>query len=113
MVGIREFYEKDGKVLPGKKASSPRDAYYTAGTDKLLQGISLSIDQYKTFISLLPEIERVLESKGVQVPRPQYDAPSKSNEDDGEGASTSKALSKRNGKTSKPNHEATSDEDEE
>lgn len=71
------------------------------------------MDQYKTFISLLPDIERVLESKGIQVPRPQYDAPLKSNEEDEEEGGTTKASSKRNGKPSKPNHEATSDEDEE
>lgn len=112
MVGVREFYEKDGKSLPGKKACSS-GLMRASVADRLSQGISLSMDQYKTFISLLPEIERVLESKGIQVPRPQYDAPSKSNEEDEDEGSTSKALSKRNGKASKPNHEATSDEDEE
>lgn len=76
-----------------------------------LQGISLSIEQYKTFISLLPDIERVLEAKGVPVPRPQYDKP-KIEGDADEGGEVDAKPPKRNGKRAKPNHEATSDEDE-
>ncbi|KAJ6172436.1 hypothetical protein N7470_001503 [Penicillium chermesinum] len=46
MVSIREYYEKDGKALPGKK------------------GISLPMDQFSAFITLLPEIEEALVEAG-------------------------------------------------
>lgn len=72
------------------------------------------MDQYKTFVSLVPEIERVLESKGIQVPRPQYDKSKDEPMEDGDGSEEEETHpKKRNGKASKPNHEATSDEDEE
>lgn len=79
------------------------------------QGISLSTDQFKTFIGLLPEIERVLAAKGIEVPRPQYDAKSnvsvEADDEDREEEDSTKRGEKRS--KTKPNHEATSDEDEE
>lgn len=68
------------------------------------------MDQYKTFIALLPEIERVLGSKGIQVPRPKYDgAPIDGVEEEaGDGEMKESSIVKQ----SKANHEATSDEEE-
>ena len=90
-----------------------------------MKGISLSIEQYTALIEILPDIERVLKSKGVEVPRPQYGkATSKTveeeqdvdeDEDDDEEFETSKSKGKLEKFKLKPNHanhEATSDEDE-
>lgn len=71
MIGVREFYEKDGESLPGKK------------------GISMTVEQFDTIVRLLPQIERELKGKGLALGRPDYDgaiagSDGKEEEDDGE-----------------------------
>jgi len=90
-----------------------------------VQGISLSIDQFTAVLDILPELERTLKSKGITIPRPEYDraevAPGTANDGDhDEGAAEvdeapveTKSTSKLSKFMHKPNHEATSDEDEE
>lgn len=72
----------------------------------LMQGISLTIEQYSALITLMPQIEDLLQKKGEEVPRPDYgaskDAPAKTDASDDEGDEPEKA-----------NIDATSDEDEE
>lgn len=108
MVSIREYYEKDGNWLPGKK------------------GISMTLEQYNALVGVLPAIERELLRAGVsdeQIVRPKYedgnavdvkeeeekqnggDEEEPADESDGDGHGVS------NGK-GKANHEATSDEEE-
>lgn len=37
-----------------------------------LQGISMTLEQFSTFVELLPQIEKALIKRGDKVPRPNY-----------------------------------------
>ncbi|CAD0018791.1 unnamed protein product [Aureobasidium pullulans] len=107
-INIREYYEKDGKMLPGKK------------------GISLSLEQFSAFLEVLPEIEAALKSKDQELPRPNYtsEGPSIAAESEQEEFETETADVEPETKTDtssnkldkfkygKKNHEATSDEED-
>lgn len=54
LVSIREYYESDKGILPGKK------------------GISLPLDQFNVFVASLPLIEQALAKLGHQTVRPEY-----------------------------------------
>ncbi|KAJ5485333.1 RNA polymerase II transcriptional coactivator KELP [Penicillium diatomitis] len=89
MVSVREYYEKDGQELPGKK------------------GISMPLEQFSALIKLLPEIEQVVQKQGSSLPRPVYSGgASDSNNDDQDDSG-------RTGSPAKQNIEATSDEESE
>ncbi|KAK2061796.1 transcriptional Coactivator p15 [Colletotrichum caudatum] len=85
-INIREFYEKDGEMLPGKK------------------GISLNITQYEALVKAIPAISEKLRAMGHDV---------EDVEEDG-GAPTAvesqKKPAKENTKVKKANIEATSEE---
>lgn len=90
--------------------------------DWMLQGISLTMEQFTGLVGILPQLEGVLKSKGVEVPRPQYDTAAtqaraedldESEEDDEEEEfEKPKSKGKLDKYKMKSNHEATSDEDE-
>ncbi|PNY26801.1 RNA polymerase II transcriptional coactivator [Tolypocladium capitatum] len=86
MVNVREYYEKDGKLLPGKK------------------GISLSIEQYTALLKAVPAINATLREVGQAVDGV--------NETDETAVATTVRPRKEKSRPSKANIEATSDEDE-
>ncbi|EWC46717.1 hypothetical protein DRE_03962 [Drechslerella stenobrocha 248] len=81
LISVREYYEKDGKSLPGKK------------------GISMSLDQFNQLVTMLPSVELAIGQKKSDstVARPNYTTAAKrdtsksdkpkspSKEEDGDG----------------------------
>ncbi|CAK1367582.1 putative RNA polymerase II transcriptional coactivator [Cercospora beticola] len=110
MVGIREFYEKDGEMLPGKK------------------GISMTLEQFDAVLGVLPELEREVRKRGGKVRRVSVEGEGGEKEEGGEEEEekekeaeeeeeaeelpkkTKNKLEKFKHKAK--NHEATSDEEE-
>lgn len=82
-IAIRDYYEKDGKMLPGKT------------------GVNLNIEQLSALLLALPELTAALAEKGLTVPRPDYD---------GDGGVIVEPEAE---KEAKRNFDATSDEEEE
>ncbi|KAJ5150982.1 RNA polymerase II transcriptional coactivator KELP [Penicillium canariense] len=92
MVSVREYYEKDGQELPGKK------------------GISMSIEQFSALVELLPDLEQTLQQRGESLPRPVYSGAASQVDDEGD---KEQSRPDKDASPSKQNIEATSDEDSE
>ncbi|KAK6217361.1 putative transcriptional Coactivator p15 [Colletotrichum tabaci] len=86
-INIREYYEKDGEMLPGKK------------------GISLTVAQYETLVKVIPAINEKLRTIGHDVDNVKEggDAPT--------AVESLKKPVKEKSKAKKSNIEATSDEE--
>lgn len=112
MVSVREYYEQNGEIKPGKKVfEKSKQALAILITNTSTQGISMPIDQYSAFVKLLPLIENELVKKGEKVPRPEYNGQVLNEgvvreEEDLSDAGDESGVPK------KSNIEATSDEDE-
>lgn len=111
-VNIREYYEKDGKTLPGKKVSQlshgvSLDLHPPLLSARLLtsilQGISLSVEQYTSFLKVIPELNAALRELGHDIDDPVTSASN--------GPSSSVAKKPKKEKPAKANIEATSEED--
>ncbi|TPX15740.1 uncharacterized protein E0L32_000074 [Thyridium curvatum] len=89
LINIREYYENDGELKPGKK------------------GISLSIEQYKALLKAIPAINAELRSQG----QPVDDVAA--GEEGAEAAEKLPKKKKAKSPVKKANIEATSDEDSE
>jgi hypothetical protein len=67
LINIREYYEKDGEYLPGKKVPLPIPYIGKRQTDRSYQGISLTVDQYRTLLKVIPEVNAGLKEAGIDV----------------------------------------------
>lgn len=106
-INIREYYEKDGKMLPGKKVSLPytdetkTDMLERTNANLPPKGISLSVEQYLALLKAAPGINAALRAKGQDVDDP----------DEMDIEEPSVPTNKKKSKSDKSNIEATSDED--
>ncbi|KAI9699579.1 MAG: hypothetical protein M1820_007078 [Bogoriella megaspora] len=97
LINIREYYDKDGQTLPGKK------------------GISLSMDQFNALVKALPAIDQALRKRGETMPIPKFKAGDDDTggaEDDGGGDDDGAGKEVSKVKSEKKNYDETSEEEE-
>lgn len=122
MVSIREYYQKDGEYLPGKKVCPCRlDVWPSTVPLTSVKGISLPLEQFTAFMAVLPQVVGRLSELGDDVAIPDFSGVSKvikhgqdedGSEEGAQGAANGKPSSTSDrSKHAKRNHESTSDEE--
>lgn len=109
LVNVREYYEKDGKTLPGKKVNAPASPpgkgsfLHIPDNADIVKGISLSVEQWTALLKATAGINAALRDLGHLGDDEDADA--------FDEPPVVKAPKKEKSKPLKANIEATSDED--
>ncbi|KAL5321803.1 hypothetical protein ACEPPN_009766 [Leptodophora sp. 'Broadleaf-Isolate-01'] len=111
LINIREYYEKDGEYKPSSKVQSfvAQLSVMRALTYPPTQGISLTVDQYKALLEVLPKLNKHLKGMNIDVSASAVSDEEPEEESEEEAKPKKRVKAK---KQEKANIEATSDEDE-
>ncbi|KAK3402829.1 transcriptional Coactivator p15-domain-containing protein [Sordaria brevicollis] len=96
LINIREYYNADGKMMPGKK------------------GISLSLAQYQNLLKVIPQLNADLRKQGHAIEDPEFAEVAEKTDDPVETPQVKALESKKENKKKprKSNIDVTSDEEE-
>lgn len=122
LVNIREYYEADGELKPGKKVNQTSRLHRSNLPLTPHQGISLTVDQYRALVKAIPQLNESLRKAGHEIADPVASpaasldggaALEASSPPPPASTSSTKKTSAKREKVRKANIDVTSDEDEE